>query len=281
MDQPNVPTDLATLKQKAYNAAGNVSQMATDAPGLLTQLKQNLVGIFAKDNPVLTARDDALSKYLATPDNTRSEILTNNLPEVSPGRALTLSPTQQNAIVSSRSAAALAPLAGLNEIIKAQYGNIGDVVQGAGGIYDATLKGAQSNASNLLDLYKTAVEEQKAKTSAANAGGLDLATIIAAISHALGVSGGAPTDISGLDDIFNIENDPSRVYTTPEGLKYVKNANGAVELYDPNKANNTLIPELNNIKLNTSQENNPNTLSLPGASPSPFANLFGGQQFKF
>lgn len=186
--------DSNQLKQNAYDAANNVSEMTASAPSLLTQLKQNLVGIFAKDNPVLKARDDALSTYLATPSATRAEILTPNMPMVE-GRNLTLSPTQQDAIVSGRQAAALAPLAGLNEIVKAQYGNIGDAVQGAGSIYDAQVRAAQGNAANLMDLYKTAIAEEEARRKASGTG-LDLASILAAVGGNLGVN--APS----LDDIF-------------------------------------------------------------------------------
>lgn len=189
--------DANSLRTEAYNASNNVSEMAASAPSMLSQLKQNLVGIFSKDNPVMQARDNALSTYLSTPSATRAEILTPNMPVVE-GRNLTLSPTQQDAIVSGRSAAALAPLAGLNEILKAQYGTIGDMVQGAGGIYDAQVRAAQGNVGNLIDLYKTAVAEEEAKRKASESGGLDLASLIATIGGGLGVN--APT--MSLDDIF-------------------------------------------------------------------------------
>lgn len=189
--------DLPTLRSDAYNATSQVADMQSQAPGLLTQLKQNLVGIFAKDNPIIDARNGALTDYLSSNAKTRAELLPTNQGSVPgiEGRAMTYSPTQQDAIVSSRQAATLAPLAGWNEILKGMYGNIGDLVQGAGAMYDSTIKSNATRAQGLMDLYKQAVQEDQfnrelelRRKTAAGGDGIDLASIIAAIQGATGTN---------------------------------------------------------------------------------------------
>lgn len=156
---PNVNS----LRDQAYTAANTTADLQGVAQPMLDQLKQNLVGIFAKDNPIIGARNDALAGYLSSNANTRASLLPSNAGDVPgiAGRPLTYSPTQQDAIVSSRNAAALAPLVGYNEILKGMYGNIGDLVGNAGNIYNSTIQGSASRASGLMDLYKQAVAEDQ------------------------------------------------------------------------------------------------------------------------
>ena len=177
--------NLDEFRTNAYTAGSNVGSMQTSAPSLLSQLKQNLVGIFAKDNPMMTAREQSLQDYMSTATKSRADVLPSNMPSVE-GRPLALSPTQQDAITSSRNAAAMAPLAGWNEILKGMYGNIGDMVSGAGDIYKSSLAGEQQNATNLLNLYKAAIDEQNARTAATSSGtsGLDIAALLAEITGA-------------------------------------------------------------------------------------------------
>src|SRR3990167_771523 len=172
--------DLDLLRYQVQTAGQTSVNMQTSAPALLGELKKNLVGIFSKDNPLMQQREALLSDFLSTPARARADLLPTNLPQIE-GRNLALSPTQQDAIVSSRSSAALAPLAGLNEIIKAQYGNIGQAVQGAGDIYSAQIGGAQSAATNALDLYKAAIAEEEARRSGAGSAGLDLGSLLSLI----------------------------------------------------------------------------------------------------
>lgn len=196
--------DINTLKQNAYTATSQASQMASSAPSLLTSLKQNLVGIFAKDNPLMQARETALADYLSTPQRARADLLPTNMPQVE-GRSLALSPTQQDAVTSSRSAAAFAPLAGLNEIIKAQYGNIGEMVQGAGQMYTAQTNAAQNAATNYMNLYKTAIDEMQArKPAAGSGGGIDIGAILKAIQ------GNKQTGQQSLDEIFATQAAPKK-----------------------------------------------------------------------
>lgn len=182
---------ISQYQNTALKASSDVADMTASAPGLLSQLKQNLVGIFSKDNPVMQARDTALQGYLNAPSAARASILPTNMPTIE-GRALTLSPTQQDAITTARTNANLVPLMGLNEIVKNQYGTIADLVNNAGGIYDSQIKAAQYSAQNAMDMYKQAVaidqaNKDRAAKTATGAGsmGFDLPSLLAAMSGSI------------------------------------------------------------------------------------------------
>jgi hypothetical protein len=189
--------DLPTLQQNATNATNQVADMQAGAPGMLDSLKQNLVSIFSKDNPIIGARNNALTDYLSESSKTRAAQLpanTGDVPGIA-GRPLTYSPTQQDAMVTHNNAAALAPLAGYNEILKGMYGNIGDIVSGAGNIYNSTIQANSTRANGLMDLYKEAVNQDQfnrdlayKQSQGSGSSGTDLASIIAAIQAALGTS---------------------------------------------------------------------------------------------
>lgn len=178
--------DLQGLQTGAKAASDELSSLQGGAPSMLAALKQNLVSIYAKDNPLMQERNQALSTFLSTPNNTRASLLPGNLPQVE-GSNLNLSPTQQNAIVGARSNAALAPLLGLNQAVTAGYGTIGDIVQGAAGDLQARVQAAQTKAQNAMELYKQAVQEdqfarQEARLSkTAGSGTGDLSGLLAAI----------------------------------------------------------------------------------------------------
>lgn len=154
--------DINSLREQAYTVANQTADLQGSVQPMLNQLKQNLVGIFAKDNPLIGARNDALTGYLSSNANTRASLLPGGMPQIE-GRSLALSPTQQDAIVSTRNAAALAPLAGYNEILKGMYGNIGDLVNSAGNIYGSTIQSNATRAGSIMDLYKQAVAEDQFK----------------------------------------------------------------------------------------------------------------------
>ena len=199
MDNGLLPTglDSGALKQQAYGATNAATNMETSAPSMLSQLKQNLVGIFAKDNPIIGARNTALQDYLSTAGNARVSTLSPNLPMVE-GRNLALSPTQQDAITSSRLAASLAPLAGYNEILKGMYGNIGDLVSGAGNIYETSINAANRRAGNLIDLYKTATADEQSRRSSGGMGE-DISSILASL---FGQQQATTQPTENIDDIF-------------------------------------------------------------------------------
>ena len=199
---PNQPS-IDTYKQQAYEATNQAGDLQTSAPGLLSQLKQNLVGIFAKDNPLIQERNTALSNYMSAASQSRADVLPGAMPTVE-GRPLTLSPTQQDAITTARMSSAFAPLAGWNEILKGMYGNIGDIVSGAGNIYGNAITGVQNRASSLIDLYKTAVDEARV---AQGTGSFGSDPVFQAILSSLlgGGMGPANAQQPSIDDIFSTQ----------------------------------------------------------------------------
>lgn len=156
--------DLTGLRSGAQAASSELANLQTSVPGMLRDLKSSLTSIYAKDNPLIQARDEALSRFLSGGDVARAELLPQNLPQVA-GSPLTLSPTQQNAIVSSRQAANLAPLLGLNQAVVAGYGNIGDIVSGAADIYQAQIGAAKTKLDTALSLYQQGIAEYNAATA--------------------------------------------------------------------------------------------------------------------
>src|SRR3990167_7948121 len=151
-------SSLAGIKGQASAAVEQVANLTQATPGLLQQLQGNLTSIFAKDNPLIQARGQALSDFLSTPARARAEYLPANLPQVE-GSNLNLSPTQQNALTTARSSAALAPLAGLNQIITGIYGNIPQMVQNASGLYQGQIQAAQLRANQLQQQYENELNE--------------------------------------------------------------------------------------------------------------------------
>ena len=205
---------IAGLQTKQETASTDLSNLQTSVPGLLQNLRQNLVSIYAKDNPLIQARDEALSRFLSGGDVARAELLPGNLPQVA-GSPLTLSPTQQNAIVSSRQGANLAPLMGLNQAVSQGYGNIGDIVKGAGDIYGSQVQAATTNLAQAVRDYENAIaqdrweKEQAEKTRQFNieevrkgqeAQGVDLISLLQAITATQQAGGGNRPDPAQFDE---------------------------------------------------------------------------------
>ena len=154
------PTDLATARQGAAQSVEDVAKIQQDIPGLLSGLKQNLTSIFAKDNPMIQERRNLLQDFLSIGERTRADILPSNLPVVA-GSPLNLSPTQQSAIEASRTAASLAPLASLNNLIVGQYGNIGDILSNTAQMYQSQVGAAQTRVQGAQGLYEQLFGEQQ------------------------------------------------------------------------------------------------------------------------
>ena len=206
--------NIAKLQSTQQTASTDLSNLQTSIPGLLQGLRQNLVSIYAKDNPLIQARDEALSRFLSGGDVARAELLPGNLPQVA-GSPLTLSPTQQNAIVSSRQGANLAPLMGLNQAVSQGYGNIGDIVKGAGDIYGSQVQAATTNLAQAVRDYENAIsqnrweKEQAEKTRQFNieearkgqeAQGVDLISLLQAITATQQAGGGNRPDPAQFDE---------------------------------------------------------------------------------
>lgn len=176
--------NVAQAQQTAQSATENAAKLQESIPGLLQGLRQNLVSIYQKDNPLVQERTGLLESFLNAPDQARASFLPTNQPQVE-GSPLNFSPTQLKAMVSSRQNAALAPLLGVNQMINAQYGNIGDIVSGAGDLYKSQLGATQTRAQSATDWYKQLVSEQQfqqqEKRLGAASSGFDPSAILKAI----------------------------------------------------------------------------------------------------
>lgn len=162
--------DLTGLRTKAATAGTDLANLTSSSPGMLADLRSSLASVFAKDNPLIQARDQALSTFLSTPSTTRAQLLPQNLPQVE-GSFLNLSPTQQASIVSSRNAAALAPLLGLNQAVTAGYGSIGDIVSGTGTGLQALVNAEGIRTNQAQKAFENALAQSQEERIASNAGG--------------------------------------------------------------------------------------------------------------
>lgn len=174
--------ELTRLRGEAQTAGGEAGKLQESIPGLLSGLKSNLTSIFSQDNPMMQERENALQTFLNVPSQTRAGLLPANLPMVE-GSNLNLSPTQQNALVTASRNAALVPLAGLNQSIVGQYGNIGDILGNAANMYASSVTAAQNRASIAQQAFQNALaQEQEARQGrTAAGGGLDLTALLTAL----------------------------------------------------------------------------------------------------
>lgn len=145
--------DLEGLKTNAYGASEKAATMAGSLPTVLNDLKGSLNEIFNKDNPLVKERTGHLETYLAAPDKARAEYLPQNSGQV-------YSPTELNALVSSRKASALAPLAGINQMLMGQYGGLKDYLGNARDLFSAAVSAAAQRAEIARQQYTDALAEQ-------------------------------------------------------------------------------------------------------------------------
>lgn len=146
--------DPNALQNEANNASSQATNMAASLPSVLTELKGSLNQIFNKDNPLIQERTGQLSNYLSAGDNARAEYLPKN-------SGFAFSPTELNAMVSSRQASALAPLASTNQMIVGQYGGLQDYLGNAKELFGARVTAAQNNATLMRQKYEDAVKAQQ------------------------------------------------------------------------------------------------------------------------
>lgn len=201
--------EVTRLRGEASAVGEQSTKLQESLPGLLSGLKQNLSSIFSKDNPMIQAREGALSNYLSSADNARAEFLPYDQPIIE-GQRLNYSPTQLNSMVSSRQSAALAPLLGLNQSIVSQYGNLGDILSNASTLYQSQIEAAKQRAAVAQQAFTNALAQEKESRegrTAAGSGFGDLSSILAL----LGLGGGS--DRPGIEtfDQPNTLNLPSAV----------------------------------------------------------------------
>lgn len=253
--------DLTGYRTQAEGAINDVATRQEGVPALLSDLRKNLTTIFAKDNPLIAKREGLLSDYLSSGARTRADILPGNLSMVA-GSPLNLSPTQQSAIESARSAAAFAPLAGINQLITGEYGNLADILSNTANIYGSQIEGAKTRASGLLDLYKAAISEKEAERKAAeSSGGLDLSAL-AAILQILGGGDGEVLGEQNIDNLDSLVEEESEEVSSPiSPVAVAKNIR-----QDPD-----FLGSLSGLTLGPQKPTTAPALSIAGV-PSSFAN---------
>ncbi len=136
----------AASANQASQTASDYTNAATTLPDMLRQA----VAMRFANNPISQERDTALKGVLTQPNDTRQY-----LADTVKGGTI-LSPTQQNAIMSSRAATASIPLISLNDIVGNLNGSVGNLV-------DAGTNAFKSLAGSLSD------RAQLAQTSVKNA----------------------------------------------------------------------------------------------------------------
>lgn len=172
--------ELTKLRTQASTAGGESTKLQESIPGLLQGLKSNLTSIFTRDNPMMQERENALTTFLNLPSQTRADLLPGGMPIVE-GSPLTLSPTQQNAILEARRNAALVPLAGLNQSIVGQYGNIGDILSNAANLYQSQVLAGKNRADIAQKAFENALAQEKEAREGRTAGGMDFSSLITAL----------------------------------------------------------------------------------------------------
>ena len=146
--------DLESLRSGADTASLQASTMQASLPSVLTELKGSLNEIFNKDNPLVKERTGYLENYLSAGDRARASYLPQN-------SGFAYSPTELNALVSSRQASALAPLASVNQMLIGQYGGLKDYLGQAKDLFSARVQAAYENAQRMRQRYGDEVARQQ------------------------------------------------------------------------------------------------------------------------
>lgn len=148
-----------TTTANDFNTASQNATASTQAlPGVLSDLKTNLNKIFSQDNPLIQQRTGMLQDYLGAGDKARADYLPTH-------SGFAFSPTELNAMVSGRQAAALAPLSAINNMVMGQYGGLKDYMGDAKDIFNAKVTADAQNADRLYKLYAGSLEQEKNKTA--------------------------------------------------------------------------------------------------------------------
>jgi len=152
-------------RNTAQGAAATAGEFTTKGITLADELKKALGTRFGESGiPQATAQ--ARSNFMAAPDQVRADLAN----QVKGGTIF--SPSQQQAIMSSKMASALVPLSGANMIQNAAYGGISDMVDAGTRAWQAqtqqkTLEAqlAQANYTNILDelTKKASIKEPEAR----------------------------------------------------------------------------------------------------------------------
>ena len=144
--------DLSNLQQQSQQAYQQAMDLTKQLPQTLRDLTNNLNKTFSTNNPLMQQRTGMMEDYLASADKARAEYLAS-------GKAY--SPTQLQAMTSARQAAALAPLAGINQQIVGQAGGIQDYLGFAQASLNAQIQAQQMAAQAAQQAYNNELQRQQ------------------------------------------------------------------------------------------------------------------------
>lgn len=147
--------DLTAAQQQAQNATQNVTNWSAQGMTLADELRQAVGERFGQSGVAKEAATNR-ANFMATAPQARSDIL-----GLIQGGSI-LSPTQQNAILASKRAAAIAPVMGSNILQEAAFGSMQDLINAGVNAWNAqstraqgAAQLAQQNVQNILQRLTT------------------------------------------------------------------------------------------------------------------------------
>jgi len=155
VDNATVQSLLDQANAAQSTAMADKSTAAT-LPGMLTDALNKK---FGESNPLIQARDTAMTNYLTAGTGAEKKYL----PENQGGTIY--SPTERRSLISQDEANASVPLFSIQDLISRAYGGIGNVVKSASDAYNAQVQNELDKATlarqSYQDAYKQYSDEQQ------------------------------------------------------------------------------------------------------------------------
>lgn len=200
-----MPIDYSSVKplEDAANTATSTAMTATASANTLPDKLRQAVSERFINSPIQQQRNTAVESFLSSPDKAREFVAD----KVNNGSIL--SPTQQASIMSARRASDVIPLVSLNDLLKAQFGGMQDVVGAGTNAYKQQVDTLQGNAKLAQDRYTAGLnklykdedfrlqEERNATEKSKSGGGGDIMkSLLALMTGGKGGAGGGgiPTE---------------------------------------------------------------------------------------
>lgn len=149
---------LNASNESAARQAEDTAVSAAAAGNTLSDKLRSAVSERFQESPLARQRGEALSTYITSAPRARADIAE----QVKGGTIF--NPSQQSALLSARRASDVVPLLSLNDLLQAQFGGMGDIINAGTNAYKeqvGALQGAaqlarQRSDSALAQLYKQA-----------------------------------------------------------------------------------------------------------------------------
>jgi hypothetical protein len=131
-----------------FNSANQAISFTEQLPDLTQKLREALMTKFSTNNPLFAQRETAQQQFLNAPSQARADIS-----QMQQGGTI-LSPTQQEAITSSRRSAAFAPLSSANLMLGSAYGGMEGIIKSGTDAFTAAAESKTKQANLLNELRK-------------------------------------------------------------------------------------------------------------------------------